>query len=110
MPALLLQNPSKNSKSKDQLKSRERRFEIWKEGNLIELYKEGKSFQDWQKSKRSPKDIMKISKMFNLQMQKGNVNGTLKILTDNVSNGIFPLTDETLQLLELKHLDAKDTS
>ena len=43
-------------------------------------------------------------------MQKGNVNGALKILTSNMSGGILPLTDETLQLLELKHPDAKDTS
>ena len=40
VPALLLQNPSKNSKSKDHLKSLER-FEIWKEGNINELYEEG---------------------------------------------------------------------
>ena len=43
-------------------------------------------------------------------MHKGNVNGALKILTNNMSGGILPLTDETLQLLELKHPDAKDTS
>ena len=41
-------------------------------------------------------------------MQKGDVNGALKILTDNMSGGI--LTDETLQLLELKHPNLKDTS
>ena len=38
IPALLLQKPSKNSKSKDHLKSFERRFEIWKEGKINELY------------------------------------------------------------------------
>ena len=43
-------------------------------------------------------------------MQKGNVNGALKILTNNISGGILLLTDETLQLLESKHPDAKDTS
>ena len=39
-------------------------------------------------------------------MQKGNVNGALKIITNNVSG--LPLTAETLQLLELKHPDAKN--
>ena len=43
MPALLLQKPSKGSKSKDHLKSLEKRFEIWKEENLNELYGRGKS-------------------------------------------------------------------
>ena len=43
-------------------------------------------------------------------MQKGNVNGSLKILINNMSGGILPLTDGTLPLLELKHPDAKGTS
>ena len=43
MPALLLQKPSKDSKSKDHLKSLEKRFEILKEQNLNELYGRGKS-------------------------------------------------------------------
>ena len=43
-------------------------------------------------------------------MQKGNVNGALKILTNSISGGILLLTNETLQLLEAKHPDAKDTS
>ena len=45
MAALLLQKPSKNSKSKDYLKLLDRRFEIWKEGNINKLYKEEKQFK-----------------------------------------------------------------
>ena len=77
MPALLLQKPSKNSKSKDHLKSLERRFEIWKEGKLNELYEEGKAIQDRLKLDGSPNDVAKILKKFKFQMQKGNVNGAL---------------------------------
>ena len=36
-------------------------------------------------------------------MQKGNVYGALKLLTNNMSNRILPLTDETLHLLHTKH-------
>ena len=43
-------------------------------------------------------------------MQKGNVNGSLKISNNNMSSGIPPLTDETFQLLKLKYPDVKDTS
>ena len=32
-------------------------------------------------------------------MQKGNINGALKVLTNNMNGDILPLTDETLQLL-----------
>ena len=110
IPALLLQKPSKNSKSKYDLKLLKRRFEIWKEGNINKLYEEGRAIQDRLKSDGNPNDIVKISKKFKLQVQKGNVNRALKILTNNMSGGILLLIDETLQLLELKHPDAKDTS
>ena len=43
-------------------------------------------------------------------MQKGNVNGALKLLTNEMSNGILPLTDGTLSQLEIKHPDNKDAS
>ena len=36
-------------------------------------------------------------------MEKGNVNGALKLLTSNVSNGILPLDDTNLSLLKQKH-------
>ena len=32
-------------------------------------------------------------------MQKGNINGALKVLNNNMNGDILPLTDETLQLL-----------
>ena len=31
------------------------------------------------------------------------MNGTLKLLTSNISNGILPLDDKTLSLLKSKH-------
>ena len=43
-------------------------------------------------------------------MQKRNVNGALRILNHNMSCGVSLQPDETLQLLELKYSDAKDTS
>ena len=36
-------------------------------------------------------------------MEKGNVNGALRSLTNNMSNGTLPLSNDTLQLLHLKH-------
>ena len=40
MPALLLQKPNKNSKTKG------RRLELWGNGNIIELFNEGESIQE----------------------------------------------------------------
>ena len=40
-------------------------------------------------------------------MQKSNVNGALRLLTNNMSNEMLPLSDETLQSLSLKHPEAQ---
>ena len=36
-------------------------------------------------------------------MDKGNVNGALKLLASNMSNSILPLEDKTFSLLKVKH-------
>ena len=41
-------------------------------------------------------------------MIKGNVNGALKLLTENISNGILPLNDRTLKMLKQKHAEANE--
>ena len=41
-------------------------------------------------------------------MSKGNVNGALKLLKNNMSNGILSLADATLQLLKQKHPESRE--
>ena len=48
-------------------------------------------------------NFQKISMIFKHLMQKGNVNGALRLLTNNMNNEILPLIDETLHLLHTKH-------
>ena len=67
MSALLLEKQSKDSKSRDHLKSLERRFEIWKEGNINGSYENGRAIQDRMKSGGSPNDIVKITKSSNFK-------------------------------------------
>ena len=52
-------------------------------------------------------NIEKLSSKFKQLMHKSNVNGALRLLTNNMSNGILPLSDETLQILSLKHPEAQ---
>ena len=40
-------------------------------------------------------------------MVKRNINGVLKILTNNIVNGILSLNDDTLKWLQEKHFQAK---
>ena len=41
-------------------------------------------------------------------MSKGNVNEALKLLTNNMLNGVLPLTGATLQLLKQKHPESRE--
>ena len=43
-------------------------------------------------------------------MQKCKVNGALKLLFNEVNNGILPLTEETISQLEIKQPYNKDAS
>ena len=103
MPALLLQKPSKKSKSKDHTNALERRMNLWTKGELLALFDECVTIQEILNPPNVKADISSISKKFRILMQKGDVNGALRILTDNMNNGILPLNDDTLLLLEQKH-------
>ena len=81
MLALLLQKPNKNSKAKDHVAALERRLE---NGNIIKLLNEEQSIQERLPTGETPKDIAKISVTFKELMQKGNVNGALKLLTNEM--------------------------
>ena len=105
MPVLLLQKPYKSSKSKDHHAALKRRLKLWEEGKIEELLYEGQTIQERLKSPDST--VTKISIKFRLLMSKGNVNGALKFLKNNMSNGILSLTDATLQLLKQKHPESR---
>ena len=41
-------------------------------------------------------------------MGKGNVNGTLRLLTNNMSNGTLPLSNDTLLVLHVKYPEQQE--
>ena len=108
MPSLLLQKPSKTSKAKDHLKALERRIDLLIKGKIDGLLFEGETIQSRLHHINTPKSIGELSKKFASLMKKGNVNGALKLLTSNMSNGILPLDDKTLSLLKQKHPTSSD--
>ena len=107
MPALLLQKPSKNSKSKNHLVLVERRLKVCQEGNICNLVHE-KTIQKRMKISEKGMNNEKISLKLKNMMSKGNVNGALKILTENMSNEILPLNDKTLKMLKQKHPEVNE--
>ena len=46
--------------------------------------------------------MVQISKKFVEEIQKENVNGASKLLTDNMDHEILPLNDDTISKLKMK--------
>ena len=44
-----------------------------------------------------------VSKRFIEKLSKGNINGAIKLLSDNFQNSLLPLGDQTLKLLKQKN-------
>ena len=84
------------------IKETTRLINLWTDDSLLENIA--------LKAIERPKGIAKISVKFKELVQKGHVNGALKLLTNERSNGILPLTEETLSQLEIKHPDNRDDS
>ena len=103
MPNLLLQKPSRNSKSRDHLEALERRLHLWKERELTELLIEGETIQKSLSDSKRTTTIAELSKQFKNYMKKGNVNAALKLLTNNMKDGILPLNIQALNSLKEKH-------
>ena len=66
LPSLLLQKPSKNSKAKDHLVKLGERLNLWKEGKLNELLREGRTIQKRllstkQRSKEDSKNFHQVN-------------------------------------------------
>ena len=108
MPALLLQKPSKTSKSKEHVNTLERRLESWKRGDLLKLFREAEAIQSRLPINNGKRDMAATSRRFKELMQKGNVNGAIKLLTNNMKGGILPLNNETMELLRTKHPERKE--
>ena len=69
----------------------------------MELLKEGATIQGTLKSVNTRNTIGEISKKFVKKMQQGNINGAIKLLTNNMQNRVLPLNGKTLELLRQKH-------
>ena len=96
MPNLLLQKPSKASKSKEHQLSLERRLDLWQNGEFEELPFEGETIQKLLTSVQRPSAIAEISRKFKRLMQKGNISAVLNLLTNNMGHGILPLDQKII--------------
>ena len=106
MPGLLLQKHLRKSKSKSHLKSLENQIKLWHAGEIIQLLKEAEALQKDLRVSNTPSTIAEIFKKFTLEMRKGNIESALKLLADDIQNGILPLNDQTLHQIKQHCKDA----
>ena len=82
--------------------------EGWNFGYQVTYWNSGESdnskkFEISERNENSGSDFQKVCVE---EMQKGNVNGALKLLTDNMDHRILPLNDDTISKPKMKHPQA----
>ena len=90
MPALLLQKPHPRSKARDHVVHLERRLQLWLDGRLDELLKEGRTIQR-QLLRNPPKQQEDTARVFAKLMMEGKVRAALRIVTGSCGGGLLPL-------------------
>ena len=93
LPALL-QKPSKISKAKDHSNKLEIRFQLRKDGNILDLLREGRTIQERLRNSKSENKRDKPRIFSNLMMQ-GKINAAVKMLS-NSNIGIHSVDDKVL--------------
>ena len=87
----------------------ERRLELWEPGEVMELLKESEAIQKNMKVANKTASVNEISKTITREMRKGNVHNAMKLLTNNIKNGVFPLNKKILEQLKQKHPQRRDS-
>ena len=102
LPALMLQKPSKNSKTKDNVNALQRRFELWCKGNV----KESKLLQKrlW-KGKSNTSESTSLRNFTNA-VTSGKVGLAGKLIDGTTSSSLEP-TPEVINQLKKKHPPAE---
>ena len=116
MPILLLQKPSVASKSKDHSECLKRRLALWKEGDLKELVREGRTIQHHLLYNRKPSTLnaeQQLSRTFTRLMLEGKTHAAIQLLSDggkggflsldSVANKSSPSEDSVRDVLKKKH-------
>ena len=108
IPQLLLQKQHEHSTRTENIKCLERRILLWKEGELYQLRKEAATLNDrFARKYRTKKENGSESAKFAKLMKKGKVGQSLRLLQENNSRGILPLTHTAKAALAEKHPSAK---
>ena len=96
-PALMLQKPHAESKTRDHISCLQCRLSSWEKGDIAELLKEGKAIQRSTRasvsSRSNAKDDTKTAHKFSQLMMEGRVRAALQLLTEETHSGPLKLDD-----------------
>ena len=93
LPILLLQKPSKRSKTKDHTKCLGRRLASWSSGDLEELVREGRTLQQRLPRVRSAGANTNLARSFANLMFMGKCKAALDLISNAEKGGILHLND-----------------
>ena len=93
LPILLLQKPSRTSKSKGHVKHLQRRLQLWLDGNIDALLDEGECIQNRLTKSTTSQSTDVIARTFRNLMLQGKVQSALNYISRNSSGGVLKLED-----------------
>jgi hypothetical protein len=93
LPILLLQKPSRTSKTKQHITLLERRLRLWSNGDLDELVREGRAIQQRLPKNGPTKVNSNLARSFSNLMFMGKCKAALDLLSREEKGGILHLND-----------------
>ena len=110
MIPLLLQKPSRNSKSSDHTKYLNKRMALWKNGEISDILRECKKIQERLKNNKPKQDPDQARKVFVKLMLEGKISSALRWLDTQCNRGSLSVNDEVIECLRQKHPPAQPCS
>ena len=98
LPNLMLQKTSQKASNETNKTHFERRFKLWKDGNISTLVNECNGIKRRLKQNNSnTRNGEYISKTFAHFIKTGNINRALRLLSENPDCGVLDLTYDVLK-------------
>ena len=85
----------------------ERRLNHWKIKDVDCLLNETRTIQKRLPQQQKPQSTEEKAKIFDKLVLEGKVNAAFRLLDDDTSNGVLPLSADVIRTLRQKHPDAK---
>ena len=109
MPQLLCQKTHEKAKISENIAALRRRMTMWQRGNINELLSEARALQERRRVHPNrlnhPEDT---ARKFGNKMRAGKVSTAIRSLSEEDTNGVLQISQDTLRLLANKHPPASD--